>query len=79
ADGVIRIRYDLSGPAEVTIRVFDFGMNLVRELTDSTAGGPTETLWDGTADNGTRLANGVYFYVIEAGSQAFDGKILVLE
>ncbi|MEL6443422.1 MAG: FlgD immunoglobulin-like domain containing protein [Bacteroidota bacterium] len=79
ADGVIRIRYDLSGPAEVTIRVFDFGMNLVRELTDSTAGGPTETLWDGTADNGTRLANGVYFYVIEAGSQTFDGKILVLE
>ncbi|MEL7363521.1 MAG: FlgD immunoglobulin-like domain containing protein, partial [Bacteroidota bacterium] len=79
ADNVVRIRYDLAGPADVTIRIFDFGMNLVRELTDSSPGGPTETLWDGAADNGTRLANGVYFYVVDAGGESFDGKILILE
>ncbi|MEM8558007.1 MAG: FlgD immunoglobulin-like domain containing protein [Bacteroidota bacterium] len=79
ADGVVRIRYDLPAASEVTIRIFDFGMNLVRELTDSAGAGPVETLWNGTADNGTRLANGVYFYVIDAGGETFDGKILILE
>lgn len=80
ADRLARIRYDLDGAQDVRIRIFDFGLNLVRDLTDAQqSAGAREVAWDGTADDGARVANGVYFYAIEAGSDTFWGKILVLE
>jgi len=80
ADRVVRIRYDLDGSTDVQVRVFDFGMNLVRDLTEgSQPGGAREVAWDGTDDDGARVANGVYLYAVEAGSETFWGKILVLE
>ncbi len=73
ADTVVRIRYDR---ATARIRIFDFGMNLVRTFDAAT---PTEQAWDGFDDAGNRVANGVYFYEVEAGGEALRGKILVLE
>ena len=79
-DRVVRIRYDLDSSMDVRIRVFDFGMNLVRDLTDaSQPGGAREVAWDGTDDDGARVANGVYLYAVEAGGDTFWGKVLVLE
>ncbi len=78
-DRYVRICY--SDPADesrcaastdpVTIRLFDFGMNLVRTL--------DEPVWDGRDDGGYRVANGTYFYAIDAGGETLRGKILVLE
>ncbi|MEM8489061.1 MAG: FlgD immunoglobulin-like domain containing protein [Bacteroidota bacterium] len=80
ADRLTRIRYELSDQRDVRVRIFDFGMNLVRDLHENGAGaGVRETVWDGRDKNGLRVANGPYFYVVEAGSDAFRGKILVIE
>lgn len=80
SDRLTRIRYELDADRDVRIRIFDFGMNLVRDLNEQGASaGVRETIWDGTDKNGLRVANGPYFYVVEAGSDSFRGKILVIE
>ena len=80
SDRLMRIRYRASSSGAVTIRIMDFGMNLVRRLTGSgTAGNEQEIAWDGTDEGGLRVANGPYFYVIQTGDDTFRGKILVLE
>ena len=80
SDRLVRLRYRLESEGQVTIRIFDFGMNLVRRLTDSGSGrGEREVSWDGTSDSGTRVANGAYFYAIQTGGDTFWGKFLVLE
>jgi hypothetical protein len=80
ADGVCRIRFDAPGDVgSARVRVFDFGMRLVRTLDAPARGGANEALWDGLSEDGTRVANGVYLYVVEAGGASASGKILVLE
>ncbi|MDE2732342.1 MAG: hypothetical protein OXI38_13210 [Bacteroidota bacterium] len=79
-DRLVRIRYALASASHVTIRVFNFGMNLVRTVFQGDQpGGDQEVSWDGADDLGVRLANGTYFYVVESGSGTFRGKILILE
>lgn len=72
-DRLVRIRYD--GEA-ARIRIFDFGMNLVRTL-DQPA--PVEQAWDGLDAQGARVPNGVYFYAVEVAGRQRWGKIIVLE
>ncbi len=80
ADGFIRIRYELPRTAGVDVRIFDFGMNLVRELhRDGQEAGIHEIRWDGVDKDGLRVANGAYFYTVKAGGETFSGKILVVE
>ena len=79
-DQFIRLRYDLSGESNVTIRIFDFGMNPVRELIDdSRPQGAREETWDGLDNRGVVVANGVYFYAIETSNDTVWGKILLVE
>jgi hypothetical protein len=79
ADGFCRIRFDASSSGTARVRVFDFGMRLVRTLEAPFAAGPNEVLWDGRSEDGARVANGVYVYLVEAGGAEASGKILVLE
>lgn len=80
ADRHVRIRYELEASQSVEIRIFDFGMHLVRTLPEALQfGGIRETIWDGNDDNGLRVANGTYFYSVRYGSETVWGKILVLE
>lgn len=79
-DGSLRVRFDLDAPADVRVRVFDFGMRLVREL--SAPGRPTganEVLWDGLGDDGLRVSNGPYVYVVTAGDRTMSGRVLVFQ
>ncbi len=80
SDRLVRIRYKLEGNAAVTIHIFDFAMNLIRDLTDEQQfGGEREVSWDGTDDRGTRIANGTYFYHVQVESRTFWGKILIVD
>jgi len=75
----VRIRYE-SGGGRDRLRIFDFGMNLVRELaSEDTRDGVRELTWDGTDEGGFRVANGVYFYAVETRGDPVRGKIHVLE
>ena len=79
ADRIVRFRFEAeSGTSE--IRIFDFGMKLVRTLNGADLGaGERELSWDGTDDDGLRVANGPYFYAVDAGGDTGWGKLLVLE
>ena len=80
ADRFIRIRYETTAANTVEVRVFDFGMNLVREISDAAAsGGAREAMWDGTDDHGLRVANGPYFYSVTTDGETVWGKILLIE
>ncbi len=79
SDRFVRIRFESDGGAD-HVRIFDFRMNLVRVLTsDGPNTGVRELTWDGTDDGGFRVANGVYFYAVDAGGDVARGKIHVLE
>lgn len=90
-DGQIRFVYNLSKNGKVTIRVYDFNMDLVKTVIDnqprpagdqSTESGRSndklKDTWDGTNTNGKNCAPGVYYFKIttDIGEHAF-GKIVV--
>lgn len=90
-DEVVRIHYFTTstgayvGPGSVstTIRIFDFGMNLVRTLIQNaqrTTSLATDEIWNGRDDNRRQVANGVYFYQVIVGTgDPVWGKIIVLQ
>lgn len=75
----VRIKYSLPAGADVTIRILDFGMNLVKTLIQNAprnAGNCFDT-WSGRDENGKIVPNGVYFYRIDIGDEKpLFGKIL---
>lgn len=85
-DTKITFKYDTGDKDEnVTIRIFDFGMNYLKTVIQNASRKIAATdspydSWDGTDDNGKLVPNGVYFYRIEVGSNdPLFGKILVLQ
>ncbi|MEX2605701.1 MAG: FlgD immunoglobulin-like domain containing protein, partial [Gracilimonas sp.] len=77
---LVRIKFEVENQSNVNVRVFDFGMNLVREIENSSfASGTYEAIWDGYDGKGRKVANGAYIYVIEKGDEQVSGKILVVD
>lgn len=81
-DGHVRFQYRTARSATVTVRVFDFGMNLVRKVVDEkprpTPGDHAE-VWDGKNGLGDMVANGVYFYRIDINDdKPLWGKVMVV-
>lgn len=83
---ITRIHYGASTrttPRSVSIDIFDFGMNRVRTLIHDASRDPSreyDEIWDGRADDGTIIANGVYIYRVKIDNDdPFFGKILVLQ
>ncbi|HHL72613.1 MAG TPA: hypothetical protein ENJ29_08895 [Bacteroidetes bacterium] len=81
-DGFIRFQYDTRTDTRVTVRVYDFAMDLVAEVVTGkprTAGGSYFELWNGRNDRGEVVANGVYFYSVELeGDAVLWGKFMVM-
>ncbi|MHB1051238.1 MAG: WD40/YVTN/BNR-like repeat-containing protein [Bacteroidota bacterium] len=84
-DEPVRIHYSTgkSGAALVTIRIFDFGMNLVKTVVQNGIRGSANSfdeLWDGKSEHGQIVSNGVYFYqIIVDSDEPRWGKILVIK
>jgi hypothetical protein len=80
----VRFHYSTGGTsANVTIEIFDFGMNRVRTVIKDAprAGNPEyDEIWDGRNDSGDPVTNGVYFYrvILNNGDPAW-GKVMVLQ
>jgi hypothetical protein len=81
----LKIKYSTGGKdANVTIRIFDFGMNYIRTIIQNaprnrTLEGAPE-FWDGLDDNGNFLPNGVYFYRVDVGDdEPLFGKIIYMQ
>jgi len=79
----LRVHYKPDKAGRVTIKIYDFAMNLVTTLfEDNPAVGEYQDspAWDGRNDKGDMVANGVYFFKVEAsGGQVEWGKLVVLK
>lgn len=79
----VRIRYRPREDGRVTIKIYDFAMNLVKTLLDGqhrVKGEEYDELWDVRNDKGDIVANGVYFFKVEApGGQTEWGKLVILK
>jgi ligand-binding sensor domain-containing protein len=82
--GQLRFHYRLEMGGTISIKVYDFANNLVKQVVD----GPVRVaglqyddidLWDGRNEKGDKVAAGVYVYVIESsGGDRFWGKFMVI-
>jgi len=79
---VVRIKYATTQSTNVTIRIFDFGMNLLRTVVENynrPASNSNMEVWDGRDQHGKVVPNGVYFYRIDLGTGSpLFGKIMVI-
>jgi hypothetical protein len=75
------IRYDVPAPGgQVTIRIYDVAGRLVRTLVDGVqTPGQKEAIWDGRAEAGGRVASGVYFYRLTAGTFERTRKMVLVQ
>ena len=78
--GIVRIKFKVPNSGNVSIKLYDFGMNLIRVLDNKyLSSGTHEAVWDGLDAHGHRVANGVVFYRIKTPNHKYGGKILVLQ
>ena len=77
------IPYQLSEPAEVTLRIYFMDGTLVRTLAlghrsvGTYHGKSRAAYWDGRNEQGERVASGVYFYTLSAGDFTATRKMLI--
>lgn len=81
-DGYVRFQYNTTAPSRVTVKVFDFAMDLVATvIEDEYRAGPADyaEIWNGRNDYGDIVANGAYFYSVGIeGDNTYWGKILIV-
>jgi hypothetical protein len=78
---VTLIQYELPDPMNVTLIVHDLSGRVVRTLERAAmkSAGRHTTPWDGCADDGERVASGVYFYRLETGDGVLVKRMLLLK
>jgi flagellar basal-body rod modification protein FlgD len=69
------LRFNLSStPSNTKIQIFDSLNNLVGEYTpENVSKGENILEWDGTLDDGTKLPNGIYSYLVQSTNSMGDG------
>jgi ELWxxDGT repeat protein len=72
------IRFDLSSPALVRVRLFDAAGREVRDLvSERMTVGPHAVGWDGRDEKGRLVGSGVYLYRVEAGGASDAGRVVL--
>ena len=61
----VALRFTLARPGPLTVRVFNVAGREVARIAHQGVAGPNDVAWDGTLDNGSRAAAGVYFYRVD--------------
>ena len=67
-----RLAFTALGDEEATIRIYSLAGEKVQTLS-----GSQQVLWDGTNSNGSRIASGIYLYVMENSRTLKKGKFAV--
>jgi len=73
------VRFDLPQTSRVKFEVFNILGKTVYEYSRFYRAGTHEIVWPGKDNNGTRVASGVYYYRIEAGSFGQARKMILLK
>lgn len=81
-EGYVRLQYNTLQSAYVTVKVYDFAMELVATVVkDKYRIGQADyaEVWNGRNDYGDAVANGVYFYSVELdGDGTYWGKVMIV-
>jgi hypothetical protein len=77
ADKVV-VEYEMSGKCNKRIEIYDASGRYVRKLVESSTPGLHKVIWDGKADNGKVLPQGIYFCKATAGEHTTIRKIVKL-
>jgi hypothetical protein len=73
------LAYSLPASGRVALNVFDVNGRLVRQLVDDVQpAGRYEVAWDGSAADGSRAANGMYFVQLVGAEQVVKRKVTLL-
>jgi hypothetical protein len=76
--GRLGISYDLPVAAQVSLKVYNMTGQVVKTLTSAKeTPGYKHVQWDGRSDAGIRVASGVYFYRLQAGSFTATKKLVI--
>ena len=77
---VTTIRYAVASQSPVELTIYNVrGQKVRRLVSESKSPGRYTVNWDGTSDQGTRVASGVYFYRIQIGTFSAVKKMVVLK
>jgi len=75
-----RIEFNMPQSGHLKLKIFNVRGELVNTLIDETrAAGPGHIMWDGTNDQGSSVASGVYFYEARAGVDVQIGKMALVQ
>lgn len=75
--GSAAIPYQLHEASEIQVTIYDVLGRQVRNFkAGAQAAGSHSILWDGRNDLGKRVANGIYFYRLQAGNESKVGKMV---
>ncbi|MBN1480202.1 hypothetical protein EH223_19775 [candidate division KSB1 bacterium] len=81
-EGHVRLQYNIQNDTFITIKVYDFAMDLVATVCEKkprSGPGDYSEVWNGKNDYGDDVANGPYFYSLTIeGDGTFWGKILIV-
>lgn len=78
ATDIVTFKFNLPAAADVSIKIFDVGGRLVRELSASGSAGTNNLTWDTTDKNGQKVGSGVYIYKLESGGNTLVEKLAVV-
>ncbi|MBI4178906.1 right-handed parallel beta-helix repeat-containing protein [bacterium] len=78
ATGSMSFKYNLQGAADVSLKIFDMGGKLVKEMKGSGIAGSNTLTWDTTNKHGQRLGSGVYIYKLESGGTTLVDKLAIV-
>ena len=74
------IRYYIAEQGRVTLNIYNVRGQLVRRVVkDVLPVGPQEFVWNGTDDNSTPVATGMYFYRLTVGGKSYTKKMMLLK
>jgi len=75
-----QIDFELEGPAQTSLRIYDARGRLVRTLVNqSMVAGEHSVQWDGRDDRGSSVASGSYFLSLTSGTQHAPGKLTLVK
>ena len=74
------IRYSISSPEFVSIKISDVSGQLVKEINkEHNQAGVFEVIWDGTNNLGDRVSSGAYFYQLSVNNLSEAKKMILLK
>jgi len=80
--GRLTIHYRVTSPCDVTVRIYDFAMDLVKTITDGrsrTAPGDYFESWDGYNESGDMVATGFYYFKVSCSTgEEYWGRLAII-